>query len=99
MWSLTWGCASEGVRWNRTLSDPVVVRFGGQRRPVAWRSWRSAHLASVGASRVRRARLHSLGKGHVSRCPANAFPVPPSTIGAAAALLMAVHRLRGLKLL
>jgi hypothetical protein len=32
MLSLTWGFANGCVRWSRALSDPVVVRFGGQRR-------------------------------------------------------------------
>jgi hypothetical protein len=31
MRSLTWDCGPEGVRWDRVLSDPVVVRLGGQR--------------------------------------------------------------------
>jgi len=31
MWSLTWGCGDEGICRDRTLSDPVVVRSGGQR--------------------------------------------------------------------
>ena len=29
--SLTWGCRHRGVRWDLLLSDPVVVRLGGQR--------------------------------------------------------------------
>src|SRR5215475_9948383 len=26
MWSLTWGCRHRRVRWDRTVSNPVVVR-------------------------------------------------------------------------
>jgi len=33
IWPLIWGCARWRVRWDRALSDPVVVRFGGQRSP------------------------------------------------------------------
>ena len=28
-----WGCGRGCVRWDRTVSDPVVVRFGGQGSP------------------------------------------------------------------
>jgi hypothetical protein len=30
MWSFTWDCCHERVSWDRALSDPVVLRFGGQ---------------------------------------------------------------------
>ena len=32
--TLSWGSGHEHIGWDRTLSDPVVVRLGGQRRPA-----------------------------------------------------------------
>src|SRR5689334_13686136 len=44
--SLTWGCRAGRVRWDRALSDAVVVSLGGQ-RPRAWLLVRSqAHRSS-----------------------------------------------------
>jgi len=44
MWSLTWDCSYGRIRWDRFLSDPVVVRLGGQQLV----RWGSAWSASDG---------------------------------------------------
>src|SRR2546429_9922864 len=36
--SLTWGCGRERIYWDRVLSDPLVVRLGGQAGRRSWRS-------------------------------------------------------------
>jgi hypothetical protein len=60
MWSLTWDCGCEGVRWDRVVSDAVVVRFGGQHRPVARPAGCSGVSAWAATARSRGAGLNGL---------------------------------------